>query len=86
MAEHGRWPTLTIGPIGSEMGTLEVDFNHDPPTVKRGCFTGTLVEFVRDFELLLVPNAGHWAMLDDPGLVTASVSRFVGRALAPRCR
>lgn len=34
---------------------------------------------VRDFELLLVPNAGHWAMLDDPELVTSAVTRFLSR-------
>lgn len=36
---------------------------------------------VRDFELLLVPNAGHWAMLDDPPLVTETVTRFLRHAL-----
>ena len=34
---------------------------------------------VRDFELLLVPNAGHWTMLDDPAVVTEQVMRFTNR-------
>ena len=41
-------PTLTLGPIGSERGTLEVFFPHDDESeirVRRGCFSGTLAEF-----------------------------------------
>lgn len=41
---------VSIGPIGSELGTLKVLFgsgNPDHPTlVQRGCFSGTLEEFI----------------------------------------
>lgn len=41
------------------------------------------MDHVRDLEVCVVPQAGHWMMLDDPPAVTDPVLRFLARTLGP---
>lgn len=71
--------TMSLGPIGSEGGTLEVWFSKtsaDQILVRRGCFSGTLDEFAdraREHNMLHV-RAQY--------LTVVAAIREIGRALA----
>ncbi|MCX5662793.1 MAG: alpha/beta fold hydrolase [Planctomycetota bacterium] len=70
VAELGLPILIFVGDLGQPMPPVE-----DVDAWRR--HVG--MDRVRDFEVCVVPNAGHWAMLDDAPAVIGVVDRWLGR-------